>query len=308
MKYLDRPLPTPEANLACDEALLDWCEDGESDEILRVWEPAEHFVVLGYANCAAAEVNLEACRARQIPVLRRCSGGGTVLQGPGCLNYALVLRIQDRAELQTIAGTNAVVMNAHRDALAAALGRTVEIQGHTDLVIGHLKFSGNSQRRKRNFLLFHGAFLLNLDLTLVEELLRFPSRQPDYRRNRPHREFLRNLNVPATLVKDALRKTWTAQETSREPTGRADLHVSPTNSFVGGGQVRMEKEISPELLHPLTPTGGEGARRAREGEASRLRGADPVRLEQTVFHELPEAIIERLVAEKYSRSDWNLKF
>src|SRR5262245_44929423 len=93
MKYFDFTCPSPVENLACDEALLDLCERGGEGEILRFWEPQTPLVVLGYANQAAREVNLEACRAAGTPVLRRCSGGGTVLQGPGCVNYSLVLEI-----------------------------------------------------------------------------------------------------------------------------------------------------------------------------------------------------------------------
>ena len=59
--------------------------------MLRFWEPNKPFVVVGYANQAAREVDLEACRKLGIPVFRRCTGGGTVLQGPGCLNYSLDL-------------------------------------------------------------------------------------------------------------------------------------------------------------------------------------------------------------------------
>src|ERR1041384_3554800 len=93
MKLLDLTLPTPAENLACDEALLDACEGGAADEVLRFWESSTPFVVVGYGNKVAREVNVAACEARGIPILRRCSGGGTVVQGPGCLSYALVLRI-----------------------------------------------------------------------------------------------------------------------------------------------------------------------------------------------------------------------
>jgi len=62
MKHLDLTLATPAENLACDEALLDWCEEGHrADEILRFWEAKEYFVVIGYANKAATEANLSAC-------------------------------------------------------------------------------------------------------------------------------------------------------------------------------------------------------------------------------------------------------
>ena len=76
--------------------------------------------------------------------------------------------------------------------------------------MGELKFSGNSQRRKRRALLFHGAFLLDLDLALVEGALLMPSKEPDYRANRSHSEFLVNLSVPAREVALALRSGWQA--------------------------------------------------------------------------------------------------
>src|SRR5579884_163145 len=134
MKYIDLTFPDPGANLACDEALLDWCETGALDnEVLRFWEAREPFVVLGYANRAAKEANLDACKAARVPVLRRCSGGGTVLQGAGCLNYSLLLRIPENGPLRGISGTNVFIMERHQAALQKLLKGRVRVQGHTDL-------------------------------------------------------------------------------------------------------------------------------------------------------------------------------
>ncbi|MGH7953660.1 MAG: lipoate--protein ligase family protein, partial [Limisphaerales bacterium] len=76
------------------------------------------------------------------------------------------------------------------------------------------KFSGNSQRRRKKLLLFHGTFLLNFNLALVGEFLRMPSLQPGYRDGRSHNEFLTNLNFSAEQVKAALKKVWNA---TKEP-------------------------------------------------------------------------------------------
>ena len=132
--------------------------------MLRFWEPREYFVVAGFSNSVTREANVEACRQAGVGIFRRCSGGGTVLQGPGCLNYALALGIEGRPELETIPAANRHIMGRHRDALSAALGRKVEVRGVTDLAIDGKKFSGNAQRRKRRALIFHGAFLLEFDL------------------------------------------------------------------------------------------------------------------------------------------------
>ena len=210
MKFCDLTLATPEANLACDEALLDLCEASQADELLRFWEPAQHFVVLGYANKVAREVNLPFCRANSIPVLRRCTGGGTVLQGPGVLNYSLILRMDAAGPLHSIAATNKFILDRHQAALAPLINGRVEHQGQTDLTTGGLKFSGNAQRRQRHFLIFHGSFLLNLDLGLVEKTLPLPSRQPCYRAGRSHRDFVLNLQLPASDLKSALTEAWQA--------------------------------------------------------------------------------------------------
>ncbi len=212
MNFCDLTLPSPEENLACDEALLELAEDGQGGEVLRVWEPRQYFVVVGYSNKAAVEVNLPFCQLNTIPVLRRCSGGGTVLQGPGCLNYSLVLRLADSAPLLNIPTTNAFVLKQHQAVLSVLLRAPVEMRGQTDLAIGGLKFSGNAQRRKKHFLLFHGSFLLHLDMSMVEGALHLPSRQPDYRLNRSHSDFLMNLRVPPARMKEALAKCWSANE------------------------------------------------------------------------------------------------
>jgi lipoate-protein ligase A len=217
MKLLDLTLPWPAENLACDEALLDAAETGAGDEVLRFWESRESFVVVGYANKVSAEVNVAACETHGLPVLRRCSGGGTVVQGPGCLNYTLVLRITADGPLHSIGIANQFIMRQNRAALESVVNRPVAVRGHTDLTVGDRKFSGNSQRRKKHFLLFHGTFLLNFDLLLVSELLPMPSKQPDYREHRAHTEFLTNLNVPANEVKAALREAWKAEEPLKNP-------------------------------------------------------------------------------------------
>ena len=220
MKHLDLTLPSPVENLACDEALLDWCEENGGEEILRFWESPEIFAVVGYANKVATEVNVENCRAKKIPIFRRCSGGGTVLQGAGCLNYALVLHITDDGPCHTITSANQFIMSKNREAIESLAEQfkiknsklKISVRGHTDLALNDLKFSGNSQRRKKNFLLFHGTFLLNFDLAFVGEFLRTPSKQPDYRASRSHDEFVTNLNLPADKVKTALKKSWNAIE------------------------------------------------------------------------------------------------
>jgi lipoate-protein ligase A len=213
MNLLNLSFETPAENLACDEALLDFFEERGGTGVLRFWEPQNYFVVVGYANEVATEVNVAACEVDKIPILRRCSGGGTVLQGPGCLNYSMVAPIDDNEPLQSITSANRFIMERNRTALESKIKNQkskFETAGHTDLMVGGLKFSGNAQRRKKHFLLFHGTFLLNFDIPIIEKYLRMPSKEPVYRHGRSHKDFLTNLNLPAREVKRALSETWKA--------------------------------------------------------------------------------------------------
>ena len=213
MKWFNLNLRPPAEQLAGDETLLDWCETGHGEETLLFWEPRETFVVAGYANKVGTEVNVPACHAHGIPIFRRCSGGGTVLQGAGCLNYSLILRMTADGPLRSITAANQFIMERYGASIQSVLPESrISVCGHTDLTVDGRKFSGNSQRRKKNFLLFHGTFLLDFDLPCVGKFLRMPSLQPDYRASRSHDDFLVNLKVPAGSVKAALQKAWNATE------------------------------------------------------------------------------------------------
>jgi lipoate-protein ligase A len=214
VKYLDLTFADPASNLACDEALLELCEGNDEDGFLRFWEPRQYFVVVGYANKVAWEVNVSACQARGIPILRRFSGGGTVLQGPGCLNYALALkhgRLDIPADLIASYG---FVLERHRKYLEAHCSKAIQIEGVSDLAINGWKFSGNAQHRRRSCVLFHGTFLLGFDLSLMAKYLRMPSRQPAYRQGRSHEAFVCNLSVAPETVRKVLKRAWEAEATT----------------------------------------------------------------------------------------------
>ena len=210
MFFLDLTLPTPAENLACDETLLDIAEEGGDTEVLRFWESPTYFIVLGSSNHAAREVQLDLCERDGVPVLRRRSGGGAVLQGPGCLSYCLVLRID--SVCSTIAETNAFVLQRHAEMLSSLLGKPVRREGLTDLAVDGVKVSGNSQRRRLRHLMFHGTFLLGFDLGMISRYLLSPSKEPAYRRNRTHEEFLTTIPLPPERIKDAMKSAWNAGE------------------------------------------------------------------------------------------------
>ena len=197
--------------LAWDEAFLEETE-ATGREFLWFWESPTPFVVLGYGQTLAREVLEDPCQERGIPILRRCSGGGTVVQGPGCLNYALSLRLQGHPALGTVTGTNQWIMNRQARSLGSRLDNRVVVRGHTDLALidptGERKFSGNAQRRTRDAVLFHGTLLSDFNLSWISELLAHPTDQPAYRAQRSHQDFLTNLPLSQAELIDLLKAEW----------------------------------------------------------------------------------------------------
>lgn len=180
--------------------------------VLRFWESDRLFVVLGRASRVADEVNRAACERDGLSILRRASGGGTVLQGPGCLSYAVVLPLQWHPDLADIRSTTRFVLKRMATALHEWEPST-SFQGISDLAIDGMKISGNAQRRTRNALLFHGTILHSMRADLVARYLRHPSRQPDYRADRPHQAFLRTITAPPQAIKQAIASSWNAEPT-----------------------------------------------------------------------------------------------
>jgi lipoate-protein ligase A len=213
-ELFDVRLTSAAENLACDEALLDECEATERPGFIRFWESPAHFVVLGYGKALEKEVFRRECASLGIPILRRCSGGGTVLQGPGCFNYTLVLPIESALELGTISGANCFIMQRMKKAVEKVAHGSIEVRGFTDLVVNGRKFSGNAQRRKRRCLLFHGAFLIDFDLDLITRALRLPAQQPEYRAHRSHAEFLTNLPLDRARLSAAIQQEWNIAESA----------------------------------------------------------------------------------------------
>jgi lipoate---protein ligase len=214
MQFLDLTLPAATDNLALDEALLLEAESGTGGEVLRLWEWPRPTVVLGSGCILREDVDEPACAADGVPVLRRSSGGGTVLLGKGCLLYSLILAYDRSPALAEIRPSYGYILERMREALSGIVPGLMQ-EGISDLASGGRKFSGNAQQRKRHHVLHHGTLLHDFDLSLIDRYLRLPSRQPDYRAGREHLDFLMNLPATRETLGRRLRHIWEAEEERR---------------------------------------------------------------------------------------------
>ncbi len=216
----DISFQTPTENILFDDALLDLAEHDDGGEVLRFWESPQTFIVLGRTSKPSEDVCLEKVKQDNISVLRRSSGGGTVVQGKGCLNFSLILSKEIHPEV-------AMLKKSYR----FVLGKVINALGHFDIKadfrpISDLalsksdkKFSGNAQKRGRKFILHHGTILYDFDLTLIERYLKIPKEIPEYRRGRPHLDFVANLPAGSQALKKVIADAFavTAQENVLSP-------------------------------------------------------------------------------------------
>ena len=212
MQLVDLTLPTPQGNLTFDEELLQRLEETDGDsvgelETLRFWESPTPVVVLGRSGDSSAEVHEEVCASEKIPVLHRVSGGGAVVLGPGCLNFAFVLSLDWRPELLSVRRSYEIILGTITDALR---GKGIIPCGLSDLVFRGRKISGNAQKRTRRALLHQGTILYDFDMNLLARFLREPPKQPAYRKGRCHQEFVVNVPMAVDEFKTRLSKTWGA--------------------------------------------------------------------------------------------------
>jgi lipoate-protein ligase A len=186
-----------ETELARDLAMLDAVEAG-GRPAFRTWATELATVVVGRGVRIPEEVDETFCREAGIPIVRRPSGGRSVLIGPGTLQYTFVLPISLAQDLASIPGTKRLCNRLLIAALAHAAVRTSKTiveDASGDLVVGGRKFAGVALRRRRNAVLLHGTLLLDADVELIARALHHPVREPAYRAGRGHTDFLANFGA-----------------------------------------------------------------------------------------------------------------
>ena len=176
-----------------DFALLDAVESGGAASV-HVWTSASAAVVLGVSLDVEKEADLEACRERGVAVVRRASGGGAVVVGPGTMQVAFALPHAISPLLATIEGTKRFCAGMMIEALGrAGCNAPLEVDRSGDLRREDRKMAGVALARRRSASLLHATLLVEADLALLGAVLRHPAREPDYRGGRRHEDFVANL-------------------------------------------------------------------------------------------------------------------
>jgi lipoate---protein ligase len=160
----------------------------------KFWVPDAPALVIGHSQDPHRELNAEAVLRDGIPVHRRMGGGGAVFLSPACLCVGIRFARHKGRTLHEYfeAGSDLI-----RRAVTRATGLELVGRGISDLAFpdpkGLRKVVGCSLYMPRDFALYLASILVEADHGAMEAYLAHPSREPDYREGRTHRQFLAGL-------------------------------------------------------------------------------------------------------------------
>jgi lipoate-protein ligase A len=142
-------------------------------EALSLVSPATPYVCIGFHQDVDQEVDLEYCRAHQIPVFRREVGGGAVFLDGSQLFFQLILRRDNPlAPLRPESFYRKFldpVIQVHR-----RLGIPAEYRPINDLAVKGRKISGTGAGEIGDCTVFVGNLILDFDYETMSRVLRVP--------------------------------------------------------------------------------------------------------------------------------------
>lgn len=143
-------------------------------EGLVLIEPQDVFVSVGAFDDTAALIDLAFCRSNGIPVVRRATGGGPVLLGPGQVFYTLVVK-RGRPGIPGIVARAYDYLSQAPIAAYRALGIDARLRPINDLVTAQdRKISGQGAADIEGSFCFVGSLLRHFDVDLMCRVLRAP--------------------------------------------------------------------------------------------------------------------------------------
>ena len=170
--------------LKIEEAFL---RTGE-DNLIWINIGSKKNIVLGISSKEEELVNIESAKILKIPLIRRYSGGGTVVVDENTIFITFIFN-HEKLSLQPFP-TKIMEWSAQfYDTFLKELGFKLK---ENDYVIKEKKFGGNAQYLTKNRFVHHSTLLYEYEKSLMD-LLKHPSKAPNYRNNRPHEDFLISL-------------------------------------------------------------------------------------------------------------------
>jgi lipoate---protein ligase len=148
-------------NLATEEYFLKSADDELF--LLYINDPS---IVAGKHQNLLGEINMKWARENKITLARRLSGGGTVYQDHGNLNFSFISNCPNLEKINYKRFTYPIVL------ALKSLGINAEYSGRNDLLIDDRKISGNAMHIYKKRVICHGTLLFNSELKNLSSALK----------------------------------------------------------------------------------------------------------------------------------------
>ncbi len=159
----NRNVTDPSINLAIEEYLVRHADcNGKDYLFLYINAPC---IVLGKNQSIYREVNFNFLRSNQLKLCRRISGGGTVYQDKGNLNFAFIAAFANE-KVNNYKFFNQLIIDALME-----VGLHATMDARNNILYEEKKISGNAQFTDRKNLISHGTLLFDADLSLLRNSL-----------------------------------------------------------------------------------------------------------------------------------------
>ena len=162
---VDPPL-SGSINMAKDHAILHCMFREKLAPALRVYRWIEPTITIGYFQSVNTAVNRDYCSRRKIPIIRRETGGGTVLHHIE-LSYGFTVPLHSNLiPAESVDESFRKIISPIINTLKMFVDG-VEYRPVNDIVINKKKISGSAQIRKDGIMQQHGTIIVDIDDEIV---------------------------------------------------------------------------------------------------------------------------------------------
>lgn len=155
-----------------------------------VWVPDKKYIVLGASNKSEDALILENVINDKISVLKRPSGGQTVMLTPDNLIISAVFFELEKIQPKEIFN---IINNIIISSIELAGIKNSTLNGISDIEISGKKILGSSIYRNKDAILYHAVLNLGEPAITFERYLKHPTKEPEYRKGRKHSDFVTSL-------------------------------------------------------------------------------------------------------------------
>jgi lipoate-protein ligase A len=145
----------PKINLAIEEYIVRNLNLSHDYVFLYINQPS---IIIGKHQNAWEEINLKFIESKNIPVIRRISGGGAVYHDLGNLNFSFIRKYDKKLFNQYMEFIKPIIKTLE------SLGVKTKLNKKNNLLISYYKISGNAQFTSKDRILSHGTLLYNSNL------------------------------------------------------------------------------------------------------------------------------------------------